>query len=39
MNRAPERIYPKPMVDGFVEISDEFRNGCDEKAIRYRHTQ
>ena len=37
MNRALERISPKPMVDGFVEIFDEFRNGCDEKAIRYRH--
>ena len=31
-------ISPKPMVDGFVKIFDEFRNGCDEKAIRYRHT-
>jgi len=37
MNRALERISPKPMVDGFVEILDEFRNGCDEKAIQYRH--
>jgi len=24
-------ISPKPMVDGFVKIFDEFRNGCDEK--------
>jgi len=31
-------ISPKPMVDGFVKIFDEFRNGCDEKAIRYRHS-
>jgi len=38
MNRALERISPKPMVGGFVKIFDEFRNGCDEKAIRYRHT-
>jgi len=38
MNRALERISPKPMVDGFVKIFDEFRNGCDEKAIQYRHT-
>jgi len=30
MNRALERISPKPMVDGFVKIYDEFRNGCDE---------
>jgi len=25
-------ISPKPMVDGFVKIFDEFRNGCDEKS-------
>jgi len=30
MNSALERISPKPMVDGFVKIFDEFRNGCDE---------
>jgi len=39
MNRALERVSPKPMVDGFVKIFDEFRNGCDEKAIRYRHNK
>jgi len=37
-NRALERISPKPMVDGFVKIFDEFRNGCDKKPIQYRHT-
>jgi len=26
-------ISPKPMVDGFVKIFDEFRNGCDEKSV------
>jgi len=26
-------ISPKPMVDGFVKISNEFRNGCDEKGV------
>jgi len=32
-------ISPKPMVDGFVEIFDEFRNGCDEKsAMKTRHS-
>jgi len=31
MNRAPERIYPKPMVDGLEKSLDEFRSGCDEK--------
>jgi len=25
-------ISPKPMVDGFVKIFGEFRNGCDEKS-------
>jgi len=32
MNRALERISPKPIVAGFIEIFDEFRNGCDEKS-------
>jgi len=31
MKRAPERIYPKPMVDGLKKSLDEFRSGCDEK--------
>jgi len=31
MNRAPERIYPKPMVDGSGKSLYEFRSGCDEK--------
>jgi len=26
------------MVDGLLKSFDEFRNGCDEKAIRYRHS-
>jgi len=26
-------ISPKPMVDGFVKIFDEFRNVCDEKSV------
>jgi hypothetical protein len=26
-------ISPKPMVDGFVKIFGEFRNGCDEKSV------
>jgi len=26
-------ISPKPMVDGFVKITDEFRNGYDEKSV------
>jgi len=31
-------ISPKPMVDGFVKIFDEFRNGCDEKSATFpRH--
>jgi len=33
MNRALDMISPKPMVDGFVKIFDEFRNGCDEKSV------
>jgi len=28
-------ISPKPMVDGFVKIFDEFRNGCDEKSATF----
>jgi len=36
MNRALERISPKPMVDGLLKSFDEFRNGCDEKAAVYR---
>jgi len=32
MNRALDMISPKAMVDGFVKIFDEFRNGCDEKS-------
>jgi len=28
-------ISPKPMVDGFVKIFDEFRNGCDEKSVTF----
>jgi len=32
-------ISPKPMVDGFVKIFDEFRNGCDEKSVtKTRHS-
>jgi len=32
-------ISPKPMVDGFVKIFDEFRNGCDEKSVTFpRHS-
>ena len=31
-------ISPKPMVDGFVKIFGEFRNGCDEKSVTFsRH--
>jgi len=29
------RISPKPMVDGFVKIFEEFRNGCDEKSVTF----
>ncbi len=33
------RISPKPMVDGFVKIFGEFRNGCDEKSVTFpRHS-
>jgi hypothetical protein len=31
MNRALERISPKPMVDGASKSFAEFQNGCDEK--------
>jgi len=32
MNRALERISPKPMVDGLSKSLFEFRSGCDEKS-------
>ena len=32
-------ISLKPMVDGFIKIFDEFRNGCDEKSATFtRHS-